>query len=512
VTTSSIRGFVYALLSLLIISLPVLVADNLPFIDYPNHLARYYLLHELEHEPVLAQFYQFKEGLYPYWAMRLVIASVYPFTDIDTAGKVFAIASLLAPIVGTYAIALAQHRHVPMFTFTAAGFAYTSVISWGLLNYALSAGIGMIVFACWIVSNTWSLTLRLFVFLTAGIALALLHMLAGLVCFGLAFAWELSRLIDRRFFAGLPEKGRLAETLVLAAPAVVLALVLRGEDVGATMSIFGGLGVRIIGLLSALWTGWNIHELLLTIALLGMLLIGFITKILKLSQQQLIFLILIMAGIIVAPFALFGVSLLNIRLPAIAVLVLIGCIAVRAPKSNLKRAGSFALLGLILSKLAIVAQELQAGSAQISEFRAALSNIETGSRVFTAITDPALLTKAGANNAFMQQIANYAIIDRHAFVPRFFSMYEIGITPKYADISQSVSQPIPARLLSLPFENWPVKKFGNISYAKHWLTDYDYIILLYPSKGEIDIDQTILTLRGTFFEIRKIGRIQYEQE
>ncbi|NNE21093.1 MAG: hypothetical protein HKN11_00650, partial [Rhizobiales bacterium] len=92
--------------------LPIILSNEITFVDYPNHLARYFILQNLEHFEDLQRFYAEKDGFYPYWAMRLVVTSLASFFDIEVAGRIFVLLAVFIPLAGVFAIHRAIHGHI----------------------------------------------------------------------------------------------------------------------------------------------------------------------------------------------------------------------------------------------------------------------------------------------------------------------------------------------------------------------------------------------------------------
>src|ERR1035437_10284349 len=69
---------------------PIWSARFPPLLDYPNHLARSFVLAHL-HDPAfhLSEFYRADWGAYPYLGMDASLAVLARLFPIDTAGRIF---------------------------------------------------------------------------------------------------------------------------------------------------------------------------------------------------------------------------------------------------------------------------------------------------------------------------------------------------------------------------------------------------------------------------------------
>ena len=87
---------------------PLLVVDHPPLHDYPNHLARVYVLAHLDDSPLLAEYYEAHWEVLPNLAMDLVVTPLLGLVQPETAGKLFGALILLstAPAAGLLHFAL----------------------------------------------------------------------------------------------------------------------------------------------------------------------------------------------------------------------------------------------------------------------------------------------------------------------------------------------------------------------------------------------------------------------
>src|ERR1700710_1672748 len=79
---------------------PLLIVDVPPLLDYPNHLARVFVLAALPHDPVLARFYAAHWSIIPNRALDLVGPPLIAVLPVHVAGRVLIAAALLLPFLG----------------------------------------------------------------------------------------------------------------------------------------------------------------------------------------------------------------------------------------------------------------------------------------------------------------------------------------------------------------------------------------------------------------------------
>src|SRR5450432_1539959 len=91
---------VLALLCAVLLS-PLLLVEVPPLLDYPNHLARLYVLAFGQHDPVLATMYVAHWAIIPNLAIDLIMPPVLHLLPVHVAGRLMLALVLLLPVLGT---------------------------------------------------------------------------------------------------------------------------------------------------------------------------------------------------------------------------------------------------------------------------------------------------------------------------------------------------------------------------------------------------------------------------
>src|SRR3978361_74018 len=93
-----------ALTSLCVVLLmPLLVVDMPPLLDYPNHLARAFVLASLPDDTILARFYAPHWSIIPNLGFDLIAPALIHLLPVHVAGRLLIAAALLLPVWGTVA-------------------------------------------------------------------------------------------------------------------------------------------------------------------------------------------------------------------------------------------------------------------------------------------------------------------------------------------------------------------------------------------------------------------------
>lgn len=129
---------------LLLNILPVWIVERPPLVDYPNHLARTFIISNYEH---FKDLYELIFEPVPNMAMDMVIpllVKLYP--DIEVAGKLFLTVEIILLILGCHI--LAKNIHGFTYLGLVGGFiVYNSMFLYGFVNYIFGISMFLITFA-----------------------------------------------------------------------------------------------------------------------------------------------------------------------------------------------------------------------------------------------------------------------------------------------------------------------------------------------------------------------------
>lgn len=165
----------------LVAAVPILATVYPPLFDYPNHLARMYLLVHLPDSPELRRYYAIHWAALPNLAMDLVVPPLCRVMSLLVAGRAFLLLTLLVMALGPVVLNRVVHGSwsaAPLIGFL---FLYNKILFWGFLNFLFGVGLSLLCFAGWIALEGRPVPLRL----GAGIVFACLVCIAHLEAAGL---------------------------------------------------------------------------------------------------------------------------------------------------------------------------------------------------------------------------------------------------------------------------------------------------------------------------------------
>ena len=209
--------------------LPVLLVHIPAMVDYPNHLARMYLLSS-SGTAVANPFYRVAWGLYPDLAMDLVIPQIARLTGVETAARIFLLLSQVLILSGAMGIEWVVKGRVQLSGFAAVMFLYCLPFAWGFLNFEMALGVALVGIAAMFAIEERPWALRLAVHSLFVVVVFVCHFFA-LGLYGFVLGWhELWRAWDRH--ASTVETARRLLLLAIPAIIVLVAMMSTGGTIG----------------------------------------------------------------------------------------------------------------------------------------------------------------------------------------------------------------------------------------------------------------------------------------
>jgi hypothetical protein len=122
--------------------LPVLLTPIPAMVDYPNHLARMYILSQ-NGVPDANPYYEVAWALYPNLAMDLLVPQMARLTSVEDATRLFLLLSQLLIVGGALALERVVKGRVHLAGFAALMFLYCLPFTWGFVNFEFGLGVAL---------------------------------------------------------------------------------------------------------------------------------------------------------------------------------------------------------------------------------------------------------------------------------------------------------------------------------------------------------------------------------
>jgi len=465
---------------------PFLVADAPAVLDYPNHLARFYVLAHPE-DPFLSKVYVARWAILPNVGMDVIGQALLRMLPPSVGGRLLLAVSLLAPFAGATLYARAAFGRWTWGSLGAGVIAYNGIFILGFMNFLLGLGVALAGASAWRVLRRRG---RGVAAALSGAAIGVCAFFCHLLGYGffailigaqegdeLLRAWRDGRLSAR---AALAAAARLAVALGPAAALYVLThRATRHGDI--------------------LWWSWPsklmqwlvpfmIYDVRLTI-LTAIVVIGVIVLTWRRARRAsgvLLALAGLLALYLVLPFAAAGGTFVDSRMSLMAALLLFAGVAPRvSPRAGAAIAAAFALV--IAGRAALVADNWLGRAGDLVELRADLAHIPAGANILPANTEIPD-AQPGAHGRMLpnysrldDHLAALALIERHAFWPLLFadpSQQPVAVRPPYDQLAAPLGQVTPWRDLfdaaATPAE---VREYP---YLRDWRARFDYVLVVGP--------------------------------
>lgn len=460
---------------------PIVLNPVPPLGDYPGHLARVFVLHQLLHGAGFADMFQYRWAIVPNLAIDAVVLGLMELgVPVEIAGRVFLGGTVVLLGTGVMALHRATFGRWSAWPILAFAFIYNELFLYGFVNFLFGVGLAFWAATLWQLSidrrPAWSVPLMLL----SGLALFFCHLATSLLLLGLVASCGIGDMLNGRrpaarrarwlpaglvagalplallFLAPLTADHAPPHLADLAAQLAPSSLLWRARSVWRFAAGYDGLvdaasllSLALIACYAAARRGLRL-DLGLTIASTGL---------------SLIYLIL--------PDGWFGTLYLPERLPA--VIAMIGFAGSEVRLSRHVERGAFVALvaALIVARGVTVERAWQAADAVYRPLLDALDRLPAGARIFSAIAyqgDFAAMLRPP-----FQGLPAYAVIRRGAYSPQVFADPSQNLVTRRPPYDSAPGAP-PNLRADRPAGRDP----GDSPYAPDRLRFYDFALILHP--------------------------------
>lgn len=346
------RWFVLLCMALAVV--PLLYPTIPPLVDLPGHIGRYRVQLALADNPWLANWYNFQWSLIGNLGIDLLVIPLAKIFGLELAVKL--IVMTIPPLIvsGLLWIAREVHGRIPATALFALPLAYCYPIHFGFVNFALSMGIALNLFALWLrLARTGHLTLRAVIFVPLSCLLWLCHTFGWGVLGVLAFSAEMIRQHDagKRWFNAWVRAG--LGCVPLAIPMALMVLWRTGDHVTGQTADWFDWQAKTMWVTMMLRDRWALLDIASTAVLLLILFKGFRDPAIEYSRNLGLSALFLLTVYILLPRIVFGSAYADMRLAPF--MVAIAVIALRPrPGLSIRHASTLAALGMAFFLVRVV--------------------------------------------------------------------------------------------------------------------------------------------------------------
>jgi hypothetical protein len=367
------------------IALPLLLCRVPPLLDYPDHLARAYILQNIGADPVLQQWYRVHWRLMPNLGGDVVMAVLTPFLSVEVAGRILLGLIQATTLAGVALLHRVLWRRWSLWPLAAVPLLWHGALTAGFLNFSLSLGLVPAALALWLAAGDRPLAQRAALGAAAGGVLYLCHLL-GFVIFGVMVAgMELQGLLALP--PGRRREGVWPRALVLAAtaglPVFAFALYRAG---GTPVELLGPWSVtpRLRGLVMPFMGAETGARLALLLAFAGVLGILSAARALRFAMVLAPGLLVLVLGFLLLPGTVLDNGHVPDRLPVAVALLLVAGTDAALRGAALRRLAAAVVAGCVLLQTVSVARQWHLADQWLDGFHRALDRLPAGSRLLVA--------------------------------------------------------------------------------------------------------------------------------
>jgi hypothetical protein len=353
------RWFVIA--AALAATIPLLWPTIPPLVDLPGHMGRYRVQLAIGSNPWLGHWYDFHWQLIGNLGIDLLVVPLAKLFGLELAVKLIVIAIPVLIVTGLLWIAREVHGRIPATALFALPLAYSYPFQFGFVNFALSMGLALNLFALWLrLARLGRLWLRAALFVPLSCLLWLCHTFGWGVLGVLGFSAEMIRQHD------LKKDGRGGHwleswlraalgCLPLAPPVLLMALWRSGAHVSGETFDWFNWRAKYWWVSMILRDRWRVFDIASAGVIYVILFMGWRDKRLEYSRHLGLSALFLLAVFIVLPRVVFGSAYADMRLAPFMVAVAV--VAVR-PRPGLpaRSIARFAAVGLAFFGVRLAAQ------------------------------------------------------------------------------------------------------------------------------------------------------------
>ena len=400
----------------LLLLVPLTLVEVPPVLDYPNHLARIFLLAKGSQDPMLAPMFEIKWGIIPNLAVDLVGPALVRLMPVHVAGRVLLGVLLVAQFAGVLALNRAIFGQMRPWALASALVLPAGAFLLGFLNFVAGLAAALFLAAFWIATRRRRPVVTLVVSAAGLAAIFFLHLMGVVFALVLILGWEARSL--RAVLTALP----------IAVPPTLLYLAAPLNDAAAAPTYLP-IGAKLAQVLAP-FVAYDAALDVQTALLVGGLLVGCaLTRRLVVPPGSARALVALAVLYAVAPYAFKGTQSLDARFLPMLVLTLFAATDPR-PRLAVAVGAGFALL--LVVRTIVLATAWQDQALLLAQFRTAIAPVPPGALVFVAAGDRAPHLSNGIRTD--THLGALLLIERRAFFPLLFddpTQQPLVLTPPY---------------------------------------------------------------------------------
>jgi hypothetical protein len=473
------------------LAVPLLAAQVPPLTDYPNHLARCYVLAFGDTDPVLSRMFSTHWQIIPNIAIDLILPPLMHVFSPFTAGRIALSLCLFVPVSGAIALSYAYFRRRSLWHLTPGFVAFNSLLLMGFMNFEIAIGIAMWGAAAWIryrEQSPWGA-------IASGLIVAPLvfffHLTGFFLYALLVGCYELFAILD----GGLLQRGGLinaAKRVSLAAiPFLAPACLYLFSSLNKLSSapIWGSRSTRAWSLLIPFLDYSLLFDFLVIAPVIGFLVWCVITSRVEVSRPGLLAASILAVGFLVLPISIKTVWWVNTRMIVMLGFLVFAVFMPRGLSSRQRAISGFVIAILLFAKIAFITGVWIHSQQDVRDVRQVIAPVQAGRRVLDVQVfksdNPVWFNAMPIGrriphlNPTFWHLASFVLLDRRAFWPSIFAndtQQPIRVRDPYTESLGTGAAPPDYQLLGS--SQMSADEAERFPFLPHWEQKFDYVLLL----------------------------------
>jgi hypothetical protein len=507
----------------IVLLIPLAVTEIPPLVDYPNHLARMFVLASGDSDPFLSTVYAQHWSIIPNIAIDAVMPRLLAVMPLHIAGRAMLAVALLLPVFGTVAYSRATQGVRSLWPLASGLVAYNFAFRMGFINFLIGIGAALLAASLWIRLRASRPIAAWIVLSCLAIVTFFLHIF-GVLFLGLLVASHELTELWREWRAGAPLLRRLISRGVFSATIFVIpvALYLQSQLAEVAQPPIASEPFWKIFRLFGPFLNYDPIADFATAALVAVFVIVCILRRRAVVSAEAA--IAACALLILYPFTpdmAKGGSFIDARLPVMAGFLLFGGFAPDGLKRPL-RIGATALFSVVfLARMTFVTEVWLGQNADLAAFRRVIAHVEPGSRVLGTMVRwqdnrsfwnaiPHRWIVLGGIPTFTH-LAALVVTERDSMWPLLFtspSQQPLAVRPAYLAMTEPAGVLPSYRLLAS--DRPPEARSEVATYLEDWPAKFDYVLVM-AAGGADDLatfrpDRLELVEQNEFVALMRVRR------
>ncbi len=407
--------------------LPFLVTNYLPLWDLPFHLARAYVIWNIQHNGDLGVFYNLHSWLMPNIASDLGLVWLMSWLEPYTAGRLFVYITVFLTMFGVGLTSYALNRRllaIPLLL--SAVIVFNGILIWGFINYLFGVALVLCGIGTWILVEHFSFAGRVVI----GCLISTVIFFSHFAAFGIyaltIFSYSFQAFLLARKSTGKNDVTGITIAGLTILPLVTIFLAASPMKSGGLSIQYPTLRIKMEGLIQGLITYNLFADILLFVVIFLVLIIvvrhwrDYISL-----DSPLLFPIVSLAFVyLVAPHNFFfGSSFFESRLPIAVMLMFVSTIQDYFVAIRYKRLMVIFLLMIIFVRSILLTSDWRKYNDDYQEFTSCFNTLPEGAvmGVVRSIGSNDFTSRLNRWQPPVEWVASYATIERHIFIPQMYA-------------------------------------------------------------------------------------------